>query len=87
MIVAQQLLEVFAAGGAHGFFRLGDDARAREVLVDLPIEIVAIGDDEERPVAGHFAMNLLREEDHAVTLAAALRVPEDAQPSTIPPRC
>ena len=79
VIGAQQLLQMLTAGRAHGFFRLGDDARAREVLVDLPIEVFAIGDDEERPVAGHFAQDLLREEDHAVTLAAALRVPEDAQ--------
>jgi hypothetical protein len=83
MIVVQQLLEMFAALRPHGLFRLDGRAGGGEVLIDLPVEVVAIGDDDKRPVAGHLAHNLLREEDHAVTLAAALRVSEHAEAALI----
>ena len=83
MIVVQQLLQVIAALRPHGLFRLDGRAGGGEVLIDLPVEVVAIGDDDERPVAGHFAQNLLREEDHDVTLAAALRMPEHTEAALI----
>jgi hypothetical protein len=52
---------------------------AGEVLVDLVVQVLAVGDDHEGPVAGQLAQHLLGEEDHRVALAAALGVPEDAQ--------
>ena len=52
---------------------------ASEGLVDLLVQLVAVGDDHEGPVAGELAQDLLGEEDHREAFAAALRVPEDAE--------
>ena len=76
----KQLLQMLAA---VGLALLGDGPRVAEVLVDLVVEVVPVGDDEERPVAGHLPQHLLREEDHRKALAAPLRVPEDAQPALV----
>src|SRR5204862_5877907 len=67
---------MFCGGSARVLL---DDARSRELLVRLLIEVVAIGDDDEGPVTGHRSQDLLREEDHRDCLARALRVPEDAE--------
>ena len=53
--------------------------RLGEVAVDLAVKVITVGDDHERPVAGELPQDLLREEDHRVALAGALRVPEDAE--------
>ena len=57
----------------------GDGLGIGEVFVDLVVEVVAIGDDEEGPVTGNFTQDFLAEEDHGVAFAAALGVPEDAE--------
>ena len=68
---------------AVGLAVLGDDAGVAEVLVDLVVQLVPVGDDDEGPVAGDLPQDLLREEDHREALAAALRVPEDAEPPLV----
>ena len=45
----------------------------------LLVEVLAVGDDDERPVPRHLAEHLLREEEHRHRLARALGVPEDAE--------
>ena len=57
----------------------GDSPSIGKVLVNLVIEFLPVGDDEECPVAGIFPQHLLGEEDHGKALAASLRVPENAQ--------
>ena len=79
VVFLEQLLQVLPALGPDAFFRLGDGAHPGEVLVDLVVQIVAVGDDHEGPVAGQLAQHLLGEEDHRIGFAAALGVPEDAQ--------
>jgi hypothetical protein len=50
---------------------------AHEGLIDLLIEILAVGHDDEREIPRHDAPYLLGEKDHGIRLAAALSVPED----------
>ena len=70
------MLGVAGADISVGF---GDGLGIGEVFVDLVVEVVAIGDDEEGPVTGNFTQDFLAEEDHGVAFAAALGVPEDAE--------
>src|ERR1700722_19085616 len=49
-----------------------------EGLGNLVVQFDAISHDHKCPVAGHFSENLLTEEHHRETLAAALRLPEHA---------
>ena len=53
------------------------------MLVDLVVQILAVGHQQEGEVARHLAAHLLGEERHRVGLAAALRVPEHAQPAEV----
>ena len=48
-------------------------------VADLLVQLVAIRQDHERRRTGKFSPNLLREEHHGITLAAALRMPEHAE--------
>src|ERR1039457_3123897 len=64
-------------------FLLNHRAGRCEVFVYLAVEVFAVGDDEERPVAGDLPQHLLRKEDHGETLARTLRVPEDANLSLV----
>ena len=57
---------------------LAHRAAGLEGLGDLVVQLHAVGDDHEGPVAGHLAQHLLREEHHREALAAALRLPEHA---------
>ena len=52
----QQLLQVLAA---VGLALLGHGPGVAEVLVDLVVQVVPVGDDQERPVARHLAQHLL----------------------------
>src|SRR5438874_13217243 len=83
VIRSQQLFEVFTILGSYLFFRLRHSPNAGERLVDLVIEIVAVGHNHKGPVSRYLAQYLLREEDHRETLTAALRMPENAQPSLV----
>ena len=75
----QQLLQMFGTLGPDPVFLLNHGSRGGEIPVNLAVQIFAVGDDEERPVAGELPQNLLGEEDHRVAFAGALRVPEDAE--------
>ncbi len=70
---------MFPAPGADVFFGLDHRAGSGKVLVDLVVQVGAVGDDHEGPVADQLAQHLLGEQDHRVGFAAALRMPEDAQ--------
>ena len=52
-----------------------------EVIVNLAIEFLPVGDDHESPVAPHLAKNLPGEKYHRVALAASLRMPEHPEPT------
>ncbi len=81
VILAEQLLEVGTAlcVGLH----LVDCPRGSEGLVDLLVQLVAVGDDHERPVAGDGAVDLLGEEHHGERLPRSLGMPEDPQPTRL----
>ena len=77
VILRKQLPQVFAA------FRLGVgfgyNACRGEMLVDLPVQFLPVGDHHKCPVPRHLAQHFLGEEHHRHTLAAALRMPEHPQ--------
>ena len=83
VVLTEQLPQVRAAAGPHGLLRFLHGAGAREGGVDLLVELVAVGDDQETPVARHLAQHLAREEHHAQTLARALGVPEHAEAAPV----
>src|SRR5205823_5198765 len=83
MIRSQQLFEVFAILGPYLLFRLRHSPNAGERLVNLVIEIVAVGHNHKGPVTRNLSQHLLGKEDHRETLTAALRMPENAQPSLV----
>ena len=56
----------------------------REGVVDLLVQILAVGQDQEREVPAQLAPNLPREIDHRIALARTLRVPEHAKPAAVP---
>jgi len=70
-------LEVLARG-RPGRLVVGH-AAPNEGLVDLRVEVLAVGHHHEGEVAGLRAAHLLGEEHHRVRLAAPLRVPEHAE--------
>ena len=79
VVFAEQQLEMGAALGRNLLLAFGDDAAGSEIFVDLVVQIVAVGDQQKRPVAGQFAQHFLCEENHGKAFAAALGVPEHAQ--------
>jgi hypothetical protein len=58
---------------------LADRAGVQKVAVDLPVQVLAVGDDDEAVVAGELAQDLAHIEDHREALAGALGVPKHAQ--------
>src|ERR1700720_3149982 len=82
MIFLQELLEMFAALRSDVLLGFGNCAHARKVPINLVVKVFAICDNDERPITGHLAQNLLRKENHRIALAASLRVPENSQAST-----
>ena len=84
VVLPQELAQVLAAARPDAALRLGDRARVGEVAVDLLVELLPVGDDQEGPVARQLAQDLLGEEDHRVAFAAALGVPEDAEAALTP---
>ena len=79
VVLGQEPPQVPAALGLGAAF--GDHARGRKVLVDLAVQLPAVRDHHEGPVARHLSEHLLRKEDHRNTLAAALGVPEHPEPA------
>ena len=54
-------------------------ACACKVLVYLFVQILPVGHDNERKIAGNFSKHFLGEEYHGVAFPAALGVPEDTE--------
>src|SRR5262249_16621067 len=54
-----------------------------ERLVNLVVEVVTIGHQQEREVPGHLSSHLLGEERHRIGFAAALSMPEYTKPPEI----
>ena len=81
VVPAQDLLQLLARAGARRL--LVRHAAADERAPDLVVQVLAVGHHQEGEVAGHDAAHLLGEERHRVGLAAALRVPEHAQPAQV----
>src|SRR5207237_1469990 len=77
----QEAFEVVSRCGPRRL--LAGDAAAGERLVNLVVEIVPVGHYQEREIPPHFAAYLLGEESHRIGFAAALRVPEHAEPAEI----
>src|SRR5208337_3665495 len=77
VILGEQLPQVLAA------FRLctafGDYPRRREVLVNLAVQFLPVGDHHKGPVARYLTQHFLCEEDHRDALAATLGMPEYPQ--------
>ena len=69
------LLAVLRLGGIG----LADGTGVEEIAVDLPVQVLAVGDDDEAVVALALAEDLAGVEDHRKALARALGVPEDAE--------
>ncbi|EAQ32572.1 hypothetical protein OS145_08878 [Idiomarina baltica OS145] len=81
VILAEELLEVSTALGV-GLY-LVDCPGGSKGLVDLLVQLVAVGDDHKRPVAGDGAVDLLSEEHHGEGLARTLGMPEDPKPTRL----
>ncbi len=79
VVGCQQLAQIRDRLGMHP--RLGRDrAGVGELPVQLVVELLAVGDHHERPLARHLAQHLLGEPQHRQRLARPLGVPEDAEP-------
>ena len=81
MVFLEQAFEVLARGGARRL--LVRDAAADEGPVNLARPGLAVGHHQEGEVARHLPPHLLGEERHRIGLAAALRVPEHAEPAEV----
>ncbi len=79
LMLCKQAAEVLAACCPAGVAVVVHYAAAGKRLVDLCVEVVAVGQHEECVVSAEFAVDLAREEDHRVALARSLGVPEDAE--------
>ena len=77
VILREQLAQVLAAFRLGAAF--GHHPRRGEVLVNLPVQFLSVGDHHEGPVARNLAQHLLGKEHHRHALAATLGVPEHAQ--------
>ena len=81
VVLLQPLLQIAARSRPGRLFVC--DAAANEGLVDLAVEIGPVGHQQEGEIALQFPPHLLGEERHRIGLAAALRVPEHAEPSEV----
>ncbi len=79
LVLPQLVREVVCTSCPAGILIVVCQSAAGKGFVDLLIEIVAVGADQEGEIAAQFAMHFASEEHHGVGLAAALRVPEDSQ--------
>ena len=73
--VSTQLLAVLGVA----FILVADNFRAQEVLVNLGVQVFAVGDNQESEVTFHFALHLAGKHHHGIGLTAALGVPEHTQ--------
>ena len=61
VIFAQEHFQTLAAGGSNCPLGFGDCAGSREILIDLAVEFIAVGDDDKGPIARQLAQHLLGE--------------------------
>lgn len=81
VVFLQEVFEIVSRCGPRRI--LAGDAAAGKGLINLIIEVVAVGHQKESEIPRHLASNLLGEERHGIGLAASLRVPEHAEPAKI----
>ena len=79
VFLVQHPLQALTAVSPDPLFVFQHCSCVGEVAVDLAVQVVTVGDDHERPVAGNLPQHLLGEEDHRIALAGTLRVPEHAE--------
>ncbi len=72
------MLQVFARTSARRSLGVNDFATDKS-SVNLPVQEVAVGHQQERELGRNLTAHLFREERHRMRLAAALRMPEHAQ--------
>src|SRR5712692_2746874 len=70
---------MLAAGSPARVLLVVYQPAAGEGLVDLGVEVVAIGENEKRVIPAKLAVHLAREKRHRIRLAGTLRVPEHAE--------
>ena len=73
--ILPQLLPVFRLA----FFFRADDLGFYEVLADLRVQILPVGNDQEREITGDLPADLAGEKHHGIGLSRTLRMPENAQ--------
>jgi len=78
-MLGEEAAQVFAAGGTAGLDVVVHHAAAGKSLVELGVQVLAIGEHQEGEGAANLSMHLAGEHDHGIALACALGVPEDAQ--------
>ena len=81
LALRQQPAQVLSARGPAGVAVVVHHPAAGEGLVDLAVEVVAVGQHQEGEVAAELAMHLAGEQHHRIALAGPLGMPEDAQPA------
>ena len=81
LVLGQQPVEVPAALRPAGVAVVVHHPAAGEGLVELVVEVVAVGQHQEGEVAAELAVHLAGEHHHRVALARPLRVPEHSEPA------
>ena len=77
--LGEHRLQLRAAPRPTRVFVVVDDAAARKCRINLPIEIIAVGEDQKREVPADLAVHLPGEECDRIGLPRPLRVPEHAE--------
>src|SRR5665213_2639543 len=65
------------------FDELGECPGSSECPGNLLVQLLPVGDDDERPVATKTPQHLFGKHHHRKTLATALRMPEDAKSALV----
>ncbi len=87
LLARQQLAQMDAALRLTILDELRERPDRGEGPGDLLVQLLPVGDDDEGPVAAEPPQHLLGEHHHREALAAALRVPEDAEAAPVLPIC
>ncbi len=78
-VLGQKLGEMLAARGPARITVVVHHAASGKGLVDLCVQVVAVGEDQKGEVAAQLAMDLASEEHHGIALARTLGMPEHPQ--------
>ena len=76
LVLRQQPAQVLSARGPAGVAVVVHHPAAGEGLIDLAVEVVAVGQHQEGEVAAELAMHLAGEQHHRIALAGPLGMPE-----------